>query len=137
MFIYFFLFLSFFLPYLPPLPFLSPSLFSSLSLHPPFFSLFLFSPCKLNCCALLAVLPSWQSVQAQFYRLSISQLCFYLVNITFGFPCSPSQSPVLFSLEYFGYNCMCGSVCICPIISVITCLICLISSHWNTGTSHP
>ena len=65
----------------------------------PFFpSLFLSSLCKLNCCALFAILPSWQSVQAQFYRLSISQLCFYLVNITFGFPCSPSQFSVLYTL---------------------------------------
>ena len=32
---------------------------------------------------------------------------------------------------------MCASVCISPIISVITCLICLISSHYNTGTTHP
>ena len=32
---------------------------------------------------------------------------------------------------------VCVSVCICPIISVATCLNCLTSFHQNTGTSHP
>ena len=40
--------------------------------------------------------------------------------VSFGFPCSSSQSLVPFSVEHFGYNCMCGSVCIYLIISVIT-----------------
>ena len=39
----------------------------------PFFpSLFLSSLCKLNCCALFALFPSWQSAQAQISRLSVS-----------------------------------------------------------------
>ena len=92
----------------------SPLSFLFLSFYSPLFpSLFLLSQSKLNCCALYAIFPSWPSAHAQTSRLSISQLCFQLVNITSGFPCSPSQSPVLFSLERFGYNCMCENVCVC------------------------
>ena len=65
-----------FFPFLPPLPFpfsLPSPIFSlplfSFLLFP---SLFLFSPCKLNWCALFLIFPSWQSAEAQFSRLSIS-----------------------------------------------------------------
>ena len=44
--------------------------FSLLSPFPLFPTLFLFSPCKLNCWDFVATLPSWHSAQAQFSRLS-------------------------------------------------------------------
>ena len=55
-------------PFSLPSPIFSLPLFSFL-LFP---SLFLFSPCKLNWCALFLIFPSWQSAEAQFSRLSIS-----------------------------------------------------------------
>ena len=70
--------------------------------------------------------PRGQSTHVLISASSIRSLCPQMVGVTSGLPRSPSRSPVLFSLEHFGYNRECGSLCICPHISVISSLV---SSH--------
>ena len=94
-------------------PFPHPFLFSFLSLL--FFPLHsLFSPCTLICYVFSAIFPSWHSALAQFSSLSVKLALFLIGQYHFWFPLlTKSVSCTFFSLEYFGYICVCVGVCIC------------------------